>query len=53
MGMSFIILFFKQLLFSVNNNIIIVNELFEMLTYTLTKAKVWKWYGIVWAISDP
>ena len=21
--------------------------------HALTKAKVWKWYGTVWAISDP
>ena len=25
----------------------------EKAVYTLTKAKVWKWYGTVWAISDP
>ena len=24
-----------------------------MLRYSLTKAKVWEWYGTVWAISDP
>ena len=25
----------------------------RLIGITLTKAKVWKWYGIVWAISDP